>query len=225
MIEKLVEKFEAWLTRWQGWIFAPKTLYPRDRNSVRPLTFFLWNVLLAYLVAVVATFGFLVFEHQILVQRRISEEASGALTITTGMFLAYAAATFFFYLIASLISYLSFRLASSKIQFKEHFQLFLELSFLEPLFLFTASVAMLVWPPSVYSSNTTAISVTLVSLLLARLWAFASSYFPLKALHKLPTRSHKKAFFSGHFLGVLLVGFLGTLVCWFVLVGLVAGWE
>lgn len=223
MLDKLLEKFESWATRWQAWVFAPKSLYPRDRNTIRPLTFFIANVSLAYVLALLTTFAFLVIEHQSLVQAAIQKRVAGALALTSGMYLAYLVATFVSFFVGSVVSFFGYRLVKTKVQFKDHLQLFLELTFAEPLFVVAVSLALLIWPPSPISTSDT---LSVVSIVLgARLWSYAVSYHALKGLHMLPANSHRTAFATAHLFAVLLVGVLGTLVGWLVLVSLVAGWE
>jgi hypothetical protein len=107
MLDKLLEKFESWAARWQAWIFSPKSLYPRDPRAIRPLTFFLANVSLAYVLALITTFAFLVIEHQSLVQAAIQKRVAGALALSSGMYLAYVVATFFSFFLGSVVSFIA----------------------------------------------------------------------------------------------------------------------
>ncbi len=119
--------------------------------------------------------------------------------------------------------FIGYRLAKSKVQFKDHLQLFLEMTFAEPLFVVAVSLALLIWPPSLVSTSGTSAVVAIV--LITRLWSYVVSYYALKGLHMLSPPTHRIAYFTAHLFAVLIVGVLGTLLGWLVLVSLVAGWE
>lgn len=225
MFDTLLKYFDSWTSRWQAWIFTPTRLYPRDEKAISPLVFFAGNILIGYTVAALGTLTFLLIQHRSLVQAQIAEEASNALAISTGMFFPYAGAMFVAFFLGSFISYLGYRLAKSKIEFREHFNLFLELSFLEPLFILTVVLAFLIAPPSSWTNDYTAFSVTIVALIITRLWALVASYFALKNLHVLQLRAHRAAYFTAHSFSVLVIGGFGALIGWVVLAALVGGWE
>jgi hypothetical protein len=226
MLDHIIKLFDSWARRWELWIFSPGSTFPREKNPIGSFPFFLLNLGAAYAVAVVISMTYFVLAHLKVFRKHFENDPGDVLTIISEVGLLFVASVSIAYFLASVVSFVGFRWAGSKVPYRDHLKSFLELSFVEPIVATVTTVGFLVFPLDILDRhNGLGITIFLLCYLVSRAWALLASYFSFRAQHMLPKRKFLFAFLSSHLLGYAVLGFIGPIFSWVALVAIVKGGD
>lgn len=204
MFDKLISKSEAWMVRWADLVFKPRS--SGRAAAIKPIEFFLGNHLLSYVLCIGVCFGFFATYYRPALHVNLRERALDIVGALTAIFPAYGIINFFIIFLGASMSYLIYNMLGSKAAAKDHFNLNVELSFLEPI----AAASLALWILMIDSGRALAIVHALFAVfVLTRLWYLVVSYFQLRELHEMPSRRKAlQAFAFGQVGAFVVSGFL-----------------
>lgn len=218
MFDKLISKSEAWMVRWSDLVFKPRS--SGRAAAIKPIEFFLGNHLLSYVLCIGVCFGFFALYYRPTLHVNLRARGLDIIGALTAIFPAYGIINFFVIFFAASMSYLIYCMLGSKVAAREHFNLNVELSFLEPL----ATTSLALWILILDSGRPPMIAHALLALfVLTRLWYLFVSYFQLRELHEMPSRRKALQAFALGQVGAFVVSGFMTYLVFLVLVAIVIG--
>lgn len=226
MLERVIALFDSWLRRWEQWVFAPGSAFPRGKNGIGSFPFFLLNLGAGYVASVVIAMTYFAIVHTKVLRDRIADDPGDVLTAMSGVGLLFVVSVSVAYFLASLVSFAGFKLLSSKVPYREHLKCVMELSFVEPLVAIVSTIGFLIYPPEILSKHSgIGLSIFLVSYVASRAWALVASFYALRVLHAMPSAKLRLAFATSHLFGYVLLGAAGPVASWIALFGIAAGGD
>lgn len=226
MLERILALFDSWLRRWEQWVFAPGTTFPREKNGIATLPFFLLNLGVGYVASVVIAMTYFAIAYTKVLREQIADKPGDVLTAMSGVGLLFVVSVSVAYFFVSLVSFAGFKLLATKVPYREHMKCIMELSFVEPLVAIVSTIGFLIYPPDSWSQQSgVEISIFLASYFASRAWALVASFYALRVLHAMPSGRMRLAFGTTHLLGYALLGVAGPVTSWIALVGIAAGGD
>lgn len=201
MLEKIIEKAEAWMVRWSDLVLHPRT--SGSATEIKPIEFFAGNLLLSYVVSIVTCLAFFAIYYRTILQEHVQQRGTDMVGLFSAAFPIYVILNFVAILVSAMLSFSVYNLAGSQVKAKDHINLNLELTFLEPLAASSlALLALLVNPPRLNGLWPWLFG----AFMFTRIWYAVVSYYRLQKLHNLSRIRSVQAFVFGQLGGFFLFG-------------------
>jgi hypothetical protein len=211
MLEKVRERFEAWVERWALIVLAPRSyVSQRDNLRISAPEFCIGNTLASLVLTM-----FIGLLHLLVSLGRppttVAKQAGEAVQIILNWKIGagYIAVNIIFLSMSAMISYIVYRMFRSRAPILPHFRTFLDLTALEPLA--TAAITF-GWLTNFTYPYTAILSLSL--FVFTRGWYLLVGWITMRQVHGLRGVRGLCAFVVGFSIAIAILNLGLVLICW-----------